>query len=188
MSRHIRTVHKNIKSIVDEAIHNAPIIDLRQHIECVHCNQYFTDTIEMYVHLKEHEYNTHEKENGFNLYCDDCELDHSTFEAYAEHMSNVHQMLDRRTIKPIKCRWCGERYRNVQGLHSHIRSSHRCVDGTVRTSAMIKRNGNAVLASESCLCTDCGRVMSSPMALVAHLKTHRDERSHKCHICNATFK
>lgn len=188
IARHIRTVHKDAGTRHKEAIRASPIIDLTQHIQCVHCDLHFSDSVQMYVHLQAHEQDAHERRGGYNFYCDDCEQDHSSLDAYAGHMDAVHQVRDGQAIRPFKCRWCGERFRRTQGLYSHVRRAHQCVDGILRTSAMIDRAANPNRATDSCLCIECGRLMSSPTALVAHLKTHNDDRPHKCHVCDATFK
>lgn len=141
----------------------------------------------MYVHLKVHELDGNETTDGHDLYCDECEYDCKTFECFAQHMMDKHGVVDSKLIKPIKCRWCKERFLRIQGLYSHIRTAHKCSIGSIQTSKMINRSGN-LNRSDSSLCNDCGRVLSSPAALVAHLKTHSDIKPYMCHVCDTSFR
>lgn len=190
--RHIKTVHKDIENAAikskDEwtAASDLLIEDTRQ-IKCIYCEDTFADTVEMYVHLKGHESDVKETDEGFDLYCDECQCDHQTLDLFAKHMTDKHGVADRKLIKPIKCRWCKERFLRIQGLYSHIRTAHKCFEDTIKTSKMINR-AEDFNRSDSCLCTECGRVLSSPAALVAHLRTHTDIKPHLCHVCDTSFK
>lgn len=186
IARHIKTVHKNINNGNPDMASESKTAEP---IQCTHCTEYFCDIIEMYMHLQSHEIYTKETEEGYNLYCDECNQEHLTLDSYIGHMSEVHCIADRKSIKLIKCRWCKERFYRVQGLYSHIRSTHKCIDNAelTKTSEAIKRSVN-FNRSNSLLCTECGRILGSPSALVAHLKTHNDAKPHQCYICDTSFK
>lgn len=143
----------------------------------------------MYEHSKSHDKNTHERDDGYNLWCDTCNIDMETFDNYAVHMKEVHSVDNDRQIKPVRCRWCGERCRTLQGLYTHIRLVHKCessVPNLMATSDMI--NMAPIGKSTTFLCTVCGKVLSSQMSYKNHMVVHSGEKKFVCDVCPAKFR
>lgn len=143
----------------------------------------------MYEHSKVHETNCNERGDGYNLNCDECNIDLETFDNFIAHMKDTHGIVNQKDIKPVRCRWCGERCRNLLGLCSHIRASHKCevisMDA-VATSDMI--NKTPLEKPSSFLCTVCGRELKSQQSYKQHMTIHSDSKPLSCDICSAKFR
>lgn len=178
LRRHIRNVHEG----QEEAKHNYT------RIKCVACDKLFWGSIEMYEHSKIHDLSSTETSNGFNLNCDECNINLETYEKLVSHMKAQHAIVDEKDVKPVRCRWCGERCKSLQGLYSHIRLVHKCeniAQTTVITSDMIPRTP---IEKTSFLCTVCGKVLGSQTAYRNHMVIHSDVKPFRCDICPATFR
>lgn len=180
LRRHIRNVHENMLN----GDKKYPTI------KCTECDRQFWGSLEMYEHSKIHDKNSHERNDGYNLWCDACHIDMETFDNYAAHMKTVHDVTNDRHIKPVRCRWCGERCRTLQGLYTHIRLVHTCdknlPNNLMATSDMI--NMAPVEKTNTFLCTVCGKVLSSRISYRNHMVVHSGVKKFVCDICSARFR
>lgn len=158
-----------------------------QSIQCTHCMEYFPNVIDLYEHSKMHDSLNNETVDGYNLECEDCSLALSSLNEYSQHVKDSHTERNDTRFRPIKCRWCGERFARIQGLYSHIRYSHDSYRSSIDG---FKENqyGSTSTKHNSCLCTICGKFLSSVMALNTHQFIHTNEKNFKCNICSATFR
>lgn len=143
----------------------------------------------MYEHSKVHDTSNFETPNGFNLHCDECIIDLRSYDNFVAHMKEMHGILDEKDIKPVRCRWCLERCKSMQGLYSHIRLVHKCegsVQNSVATSDMISKTPNE--KASTFLCTVCGKVLGSQTAYKNHMAIHSDAKPFACDVCPATFR
>lgn len=143
----------------------------------------------MYEHSKIHDTNTKDRDDGYNLNCDICNIDLVVYDAFASHMRETHDLANKKDIKPVRCRWCGERCKSLQGLYTHIRLVHKCEGGilnTVATSDMI--NMMPLEKATSFLCTICGKVLGSSISYKNHMTVHSGVKPFSCDVCAATFR
>lgn len=179
LRRHIRTIHEN----------HTKDDNKNPTIKCTECDGLFLGTIELYEHSKVHDKINYETDNGFNLNCDECRIDLETYENYVDHLRMKHSIADEKDIKPVRCRWCWERYKNMQGLYSHIRLVHKCDgvshDAIVPSDMIIKMT---IERYSTFLCTICGKVLGSKTAHSNHMLIHSDAKPFACDLCSAKFR
>lgn len=178
LRRHIRNVHENLGK---EEKYPA--------IKCSECDVIVWGPLEMYEHLKVHEPNCRERDDGYNLCCDTCNIDLKSYNNFIAHMKEHHGLVNEKELKPVRCRWCGERCKSLQGLFTHIRLVHKCesnIENTVATSDMI--NMAPIEKSTSFLCTVCGKVLSSQISYKNHMTVHSGEKPFVCDSCPARFR
>lgn len=143
----------------------------------------------MYEHSKLHDKESKERDDGYDLNCDNCKMELDSYESFANHMREVHGIMDEKDMRPVRCRWCGERCRSMQGLHGHIRLVHRCED-SVRYSVASsdKVSWTPYEKPSSFLCTVCGKVLSTPATYKGHMDSHVGHKPFACEICPAKFR
>lgn len=202
IQRHIKTVHQKNSHMSkgqiviefddndddDEA--NKYYDNTNQLTKCNDCDDCFSNSIDLYEHSKIHNLNCNETADGYNLECDECHLMYATLDDFSHHMTDVHRILSKKCIRPIKCHWCGERFVRVQGLYSHIRYAHHFnkYDESANTVRDPVRKIVPTAKQNSCLCTICGKFLSTSVALSTHLLIHSNVRPFTCNVCNATFR
>lgn len=157
-----------------------------QVIECSECGESFSNTIDLYEHSKVHKTTCNESLEGYNLECDECQMLLETLEDFGAHMSQVHKVVGKRSVKPIKCHWCGERFVRIQGLYSHIRFAHQFNKDQTKSPTATRKQ--TTTKQNSCLCTICGKFLSTPVALSTHLLIHSNNKMFKCNVCSASFR
>lgn len=143
----------------------------------------------MYEHSKIHGSNLNEREDGYDLHCDDCHIDLATFDKFAGHMRDNHGVENEKDLRPVRCRWCGERCKSLIGLSCHIRFAHTCDGDTfdsVYSSDMIKMT--PIGKQSAFLCNVCGRELSCERAYHNHMAIHTGDKTFACDICSATFR
>lgn len=199
IQRHIKTVHQknsrmNKGQIVIEIDDDDDKTDkwhehVNQLAKCADCDDCFPNAIDLYEHSKIHSSNCDETADGYNLECDECHFLFETLDDFVHHMADAHN-LSKKCIRPIKCLWCGDRFVRVQGLYSHIRYAHnfnKCDDSTNIAKECVRKNAPAS-KQNSCLCTICGKFLSTSVALSTHLLIHSNVKPFKCNVCDATFR
>lgn len=156
-------------------------------IKCTECDSIFHGQLEVYEHSKIHDKNHKEREDGYNLHCDDCNVDLQSFDNFYLHMKDHHDITNKRDIKPVKCRWCGERCRNLLGLCTHIRIIHR-FDGAATEAISSDIISKATKGKGSTfLCMICGKELQSQSSYTHHMTVHAGIKLYNCDICEAKF-
>lgn len=178
LKRHIQKHHQNENKLSDD---EDVLVDMMQ---CSECDQQFVEIFDMYQHFKIHDHQNKDNEEGYNLQCDLCNIQCETINEYYTHNQTVHNIQDKELIKPIKCRWCGERYRKFNGFSMHLRSTHH--RSKLHSSDAGNRNREA--ENKSRLCPICGKLMLSSASLSGHMETHREEEIFQCHLCPKKFR
>lgn len=138
----------------------------------------------MYRHFKIHDKDNRDNEEGYNFDCETCKITLNSFNEYFDHKRTTHNIVDKELIKPIKCNWCGERFRKLGGFQLHLRSTHH--QNKLQYSEDGHRNRGS--ESKSRLCPLCGKLFSSSASLSGHMETHRKEEIFQCSMCPKKFR
>lgn len=178
IGRHIRTAHQG---------QIAATTTKYPSIKCTDCDSVFCGPLEYYEHSKVHDQHVVERTDGYNLNCDTCQIDLVSFDNFHQHMHDQHGIVNRRDVKPVKCRWCGERCRNLLGLCTHIRIVHK-LDGRVGdTVPSDMLNMAARDKATTYLCMVCGKILRSQSSYNHHMAIHVGVKQFVCDICQAKF-
>jgi len=105
--------------------------------------------------------------------CDLCKKVFANRTEVREHMLKAHHKVMKRAsftgcVKPFKCSHCDKSYTKLVQLNIHIKQIH-CETPPLRFQ-----------------CPDCGRFLSSRMALKKHASLHKPPE-HECPICGKLF-
>lgn len=156
-------------------------------IKCTDCNGVFCGPLEYYEHSKIHDAHSRERNDGYNLVCDNCDIDLETFDHFHQHMRDQHGITDKKDIRPVRCRWCGERCRNLLGLCTHIRIVHKFEGNGDDAIPSDMINKLARGRGSTFLCMVCGKVLRSQSSYTHHMAAHAGEKQFTCDLCDAKF-
>lgn len=177
LGRHIRTSHQN--QMTDRNRYPT--------IKCTECNSIFCGPLEYYEHSKIHDSYSRDRDDGYNLVCDDCDINLESFDNFDKHMRVEHGITDKKDMRPVRCRWCGERCRNLLGLCTHIRIVHKFEGNGDDTIPSDMINKSAKGRGSTYLCMVCGKVLRSQSSYNHHMAAHSGEKQFSCDLCHAKF-
>lgn len=189
--RHIKRIHMKISRIIKGKIviqsdDDCTATHVDEMIKCAECKEMCPNKIALYEHSKLHVTDCKETVDGYNLDCDECNTHLNSYDEFVDHMCDIHNVSERKSVKPIKCRWCGKRFIQMSGLYTHIRYMHQMDTDSSGVSVAIRTG--PVSEQTSCLCTICGKFLTTSVALQRHLLIHTNSRPFQCDVCPASFR